>query len=197
MSTAVNLKKPVPLPSQDDPDAKAVLTELERILASRFFKDATRGRQFLNYVVRYKLEEHTNPIKERTIGTEVFNRPAGYQTGDDSVVRVQASEVRRRLEQFYQSEGLNAAVRIELPLGSYSPVFRIPQKHESSKSSEIEPGPVHRERERARFIGSAGKHLRCLERSSVSSSVSRFWSIIIPCLREPRQSSQEGTPMRN
>jgi hypothetical protein len=152
MSTAVNLKKPVSLPSQDDPDAKAVLTELERILASRFFKDATRGRQFLNYVVRYKLEEHTNPIKERTIGTEVFNRPAGYQTGDDSVVRVQASEVRRRLEQFYQSEGLNAAVRIELPLGSYSPVFRISQKHESSKSSEIEPAPVHHERERARFI---------------------------------------------
>ncbi len=159
MSTAVNLKKPVPLPSPDDPDPKAVLTELERILASRFFKDATRGRQFLDYVVRYKLEGHINPIKERTIGTEVFNRPAGYQTGDDSVVRVQASEVRRRLEQFYQSEGLNATVRIELPLGSYSPVFRIPEKCESSKSSEIEPTPVHQERERARFIW---KHWRVL-----------------------------------
>jgi hypothetical protein len=152
MSTTVKFNDHSPLASQDYPDAKAVLSELDRILTSRFFKDATRGRQFLEYVVRYKLEGHSDPIKERTIGIEVFHRPAGYQTGDDSVVRVQASEVRRRLEQFYQSEGLDATVRIELPLGSYSPVFRNSLKHESSKSSDIEPTPAHQERERARFI---------------------------------------------
>jgi hypothetical protein len=153
MSTTVKFKYHAPLASQDHPDAKTVLTELDRILASRFFEEATRGRQFLEYVVRYKLEGHTDPIKERIIGTEVFNRPAGYQTGeDDSVVRVQASEVRRGLEQFCRSEGLGATVRIELPLGSYSPDFRISQKHESSKSSDIEPASVHQEQERARFF---------------------------------------------
>jgi hypothetical protein len=135
-----------------DPVAKTVLGELDRILSSRFFKDAIRGRQFLEYIVRYKLEGHTDPIKERTIGTEVFNRPVGYQTGDDSVVRVQASEVRRRLEQFYQADGTGAKVRIELPIGSYSPVFRTPDEHESSKPSDsIEPAPVEQQPESVKF----------------------------------------------
>ena len=162
MSTTVKFRDHAPLASPDDPDAEAVLRELDRVLASRFFKDATRGRQFLEYVVRYKLEGHIDAIKERTIGTEVFNRPPGYQTGDDSVVRVQASEVRRRLEQFYQSEGLGGTVRIELPLGSYSPVFRNSQKHEILKPSEIDLNPAHRERDRVNFLGRRWRAWRVL-----------------------------------
>jgi hypothetical protein len=152
MPTSSRSKEFVPPISHDDPDARAVLAELDRILSSRFFKDAIRGSQFLEYVVRYKLEGHTDPIKERTIGTEVFHRPVGYQTGDDSVVRVQASEVRRRLEQFYQAEGPGAAVRIELPLGSYSPIFRTSQEHESPKHSDaIKPAPFDEQHESARL----------------------------------------------
>jgi hypothetical protein len=152
MSATSKVKELVSMALPDDPDAKAVLAELHRILSSRFFKDAIRGTQFLEYVVIYKLEGHTDPIKERTIGTEVFNRPVGYQTGDDSVVRVQASEVRRRLEQFYQAEGHSAKVRIELPLGSYSPVFRTPDEHESSKPSDaIGPPLVRQQPESVKF----------------------------------------------
>ncbi len=68
---------------------------------------------------------HAELLKERTIGTEVFHRPPGYATGDDPVVRVQAGEVRRRLDQYYQSVPEECHVRIELPVGSYSPVFHI------------------------------------------------------------------------
>lgn len=98
-----------------------VLEELNRVLASRFFKNAGRSRQFLDYVVRYKLEGHSEQLKERTIGTEVFQRSPGYSTGEDPVVRVQAGEVRRRLERYYQSLVSQPAVRIELHAGSYSP----------------------------------------------------------------------------
>jgi hypothetical protein len=101
----------------------AVLQELERILASRFFKNSQRKRQFLEYVVHRKLEGHCDQLKERTIGVALFNRVPAYATGDDPVVRVQAGEVRRRLEQFYQEEPNHAGVKIELPLGSYAPVF--------------------------------------------------------------------------
>ena len=145
MSTAVDPNHPLSSTLQNDPAAKAVLAELNRILASRFFKDAARCRQFLEYVVRYKLERHTEPIKERTIGTEVFNRPLGYQTAEDSVVRGQATEVRKRLELFYQSEGKNAAVQIELPLGSYSPNFRIPEKLEAVTPAGVEHLPIQHE----------------------------------------------------
>lgn len=101
--------------------AGLVLEELDRILASKFFKNAERSRQFLEYVVRNKLEGHVEHLKERTIGTDVFQRAPGYATGEDPVVRVQAGEVRRRLEQYYQSLPSRPTVRIELQPGSYSP----------------------------------------------------------------------------
>ncbi|MGA2889029.1 MAG: hypothetical protein ABSE51_13330 [Terracidiphilus sp.] len=110
----------------DEKDEKrlAVLQELEKILASPFFRSAARSQQFLKYVVLHQLEGHPELLKERTIGTEVFLRPAGYATGDDPVVRVQAGEVRRRLEQYYQAAPNGSQIRIELPVGSYSPVVQ-------------------------------------------------------------------------
>lgn len=103
---------------------EAVLQELDRILSSRFFRSAIRCRQFLEYVVRNSLDGKSEQLKERTIGTEVFHRPAGYATGDDAVVRVQAGEVRRRLGQYYLSAPADSQIRIELPVGSYSPQFK-------------------------------------------------------------------------
>ncbi len=104
--------------------AELVLAELERILSSRHFRNAVRSRQFLDFVVRHAVEGHAEELKERTIGAEVFHRAPGYATGDDPVVRVQAGEVRRRLEQYYQGSGDDSAVRIELPVGSYAPNIR-------------------------------------------------------------------------
>lgn len=102
-----------------------VREELDRISSSQFFKNAVRGRQFLHYVVEQTLEGHSDQLKERTIGVEVFQRRPGYATGDDPVVRVQAGEVRRRLEQYHQTVA-DPPVRIELPIGSYAPHFHWP-----------------------------------------------------------------------
>ena len=85
-----------------------------------------RSKQFLKYVVEHKLAGHPEQLKERTIGTDVFLRPKDYSTGDDAVVRVQAGEVRRRIEHYYQLTPNSSSVRIELPVGSYSPVFHWP-----------------------------------------------------------------------
>lgn len=115
----------------------AILDELERILSSRYFRSATRSKQFLEYVVRHSLEGQAEQLKERTIGTDVFHRPASYATGDDAVVRVQAGEVRRRLDQYYQSVAPSESqIRIELPVGSYSAHFRSGPVH---AAQEIAP----------------------------------------------------------
>ncbi len=106
-----------------DPEKAAVLRELNDILVSLPFRNSSRSKQFLSFVVLHKLDGRCDLLKERTIGTEIFHRKAGYATGDDPVVRVQAGEVRRRLEQYYHTVS-NPAVRIELPLGSYAPEFR-------------------------------------------------------------------------
>lgn len=109
------------LAGMDPGQAGLALAELERVLTSKFFRNAIRSRQFLEFVVRHAVEGHSEQLKERTIGTEVFHRAPGYATGDDPVVRVQAGEVRRRLEQYYQDTQNTSPVRIELPVGSYAP----------------------------------------------------------------------------
>jgi hypothetical protein len=99
-----------------------VLRELSQISDSRFFRKAARSRQFLRYVVEYALD-NSEPLKERTIGIELFERRCDYSTGDDPVVRVQAAEVRRRLDQYYRAVTTTPAIRVHLPVGSYCPVF--------------------------------------------------------------------------
>jgi hypothetical protein len=127
-------------PASVDPElCRIVLQELERVQASRFFKNSQRSRQFLEYIVTRKLAGHGEELKERTIGTELFQRPANYATGDDPVVRVQAGEVRRRLEQFYQAEPERPIVRIELAVGSYAPQFHLPSSEPVEKPEPHQP----------------------------------------------------------
>ena len=86
-----------------DDQKAAILAELRTILESQPFRNSSRSKQFLSYVVQHKLEGREDLLKERTIGMDIFQRQAGYATGDDAVVRVQAGEVRRRLERYYQT----------------------------------------------------------------------------------------------
>ena len=106
-----------------EPQRAVILRELQNILTSHAFRASKRSQQFLSYVVEQTLEGHVELLKERSIGVELFHRPATYSTGDDGVVRVQAGEVRRRLEQYYHGQADSSLVRIELPVGSYVPEF--------------------------------------------------------------------------
>ena len=108
----------------DDIEKESILRELKSILNSPIFQPSKRGQQFLSYVVCYRLEGNQDRLKERTIGVDLFQRPVGYATGDDPVVRVQAGEVRRRLEHYYQANPNSSEVRIELHVGSYTPEFK-------------------------------------------------------------------------
>jgi len=110
-------------PSVPDTEKATILRELRNILSSQPFRNSVRSKQFLSYVVQHKLEGRDELLKERTIGMEIFQRKADYATADDSVVRVQAGEVRRRLERYYHTAPSPPPVRIQVPLGSYAPEF--------------------------------------------------------------------------
>jgi len=75
-------------------------------------------------IVEHALAGRFESLKERMIGAEMFGRPIGYDTANDAVVRVKATEVRRKLAQFYREVEKPPPVRIELPTGSYVPKFQ-------------------------------------------------------------------------
>ena len=91
-------------PAPTLPDQNALVRQcLERILQSPHFRASSRSKQFLSFIVEKKLEGRVDEIKERTIGIELFDRVADFETSGDSIVRVNATEVRRRLGQYYQT----------------------------------------------------------------------------------------------
>ncbi len=102
-----------------------VRAELEAMLVTPIFVQSGRCKRFLNYIVDQTLAGHAGQLKERTIGITVFERANDYDTGDDSIVRVTANEVRKRIGQFYQESPQSHLVQIDLPRGSYVPEFRI------------------------------------------------------------------------
>jgi hypothetical protein len=115
----------------------AVRAELEIMLKAPIFAQSNRCKRFLNYVVLQTLSGNAGELKERTIGVTVFERTSDYDTGDDSIVRVTANEVRKRLGQFYGESPGTHSIQIELPRGSYVPEFRIQPSRVAKRSDEI------------------------------------------------------------
>lgn len=110
-------------------EGKALLHRLlSEITEGAAFKGSHRSAQFLEYVVQQSASGDIERLKERLIGVELFGRLPSYDTGDDAIVRVTATDVRKRLLQHYSSRaGSSSEFRISLPLGKYVPeVVRNP-----------------------------------------------------------------------
>jgi hypothetical protein len=105
------------------PHAEAVREHLRRILESAAFKGSERSREFLVVIVEKALAGRFEELKERVLGVELFGRETSYDTGEDAVVRVTASDVRKRLLRYYSESGVNSDLRLEIPVGSYIPDF--------------------------------------------------------------------------
>jgi hypothetical protein len=127
---------------------------LEAVLSSRAFESRARLREFLQFVGKAALEGRAAEIKEQAVGVEVFGRPPDYPVHDDTIVRVTARQLRQKLEEYYQTEGKDAAWVIEIPRGTYVPVFReralaetpaLPPEPEGfpvpASSAAMEPSP--------------------------------------------------------
>ncbi len=106
-------------------ERELVLKELDAIVSSYHFRGSRRYPAMLKYVVSAVIDGRGSDLKERTLGVEVFGRDPEYDTNADPVVRISASEVRKRIAQFYHENGDSAKLQIELPLGSYVPEFML------------------------------------------------------------------------
>lgn len=110
--------------NRDVPDTNRCWALVERITESRQLKRASRLRELLLFVARRSLMDDCEQIHEQEIGIEVFGRPSNYDTNIDNIVRANASELRKRIEAYFETDGAQEAVLMEIPRGSYVPVFR-------------------------------------------------------------------------
>src|SRR5438045_1615890 len=97
---------------------------VERVAASRYLSKSVRLRELLVFLSERVLNGPVGEIHEQEVGHKVFGRPANYDTGSDNIVRVHASTLRKRLEQYFAEEGAGEPLVLEIPKGNYAPVFR-------------------------------------------------------------------------
>ena len=123
-------------------DQEAIRRQLDKLVSNRLFGSSKRYPQFLRYVVEESLQGRAENLKERTLGIQVFAREPDYDTNLDHIVRSTASEVRKRLRLYYHEPGHESEVFIDLPPGTYVPVFRHPEETRPAISPEpILPRP--------------------------------------------------------
>jgi adenylate cyclase len=103
-----------------------VRAQLASILGSPHFDASKRNRKFLSYVVEETLAGRADRIKAYSVATSVFGRDERFDPQLDSIVRIEAGRLRRSLERYYLTVGDDACMRIEIPRGSYVPVFTSP-----------------------------------------------------------------------
>lgn len=107
--------------------ADDVRRQLDKILVSRGFLQTERTAPFLRFVVEETLAGRGDRLKEYSIAIEVFGRDDSFDPQTSSVVRVEASRLRAKLDDYYREAGAKDPLVIELPRGRYAPVFRTPQ----------------------------------------------------------------------
>jgi Malectin domain len=97
--------------------------ELQTVLDSGIFNRAPHLHSFLSYICERYFEGEAAQLKEYTIAVEALRRQHGFDPKKDSIVRVEAHRLRKRLAEYYSTSGRDHRVRIAIPNGQYVPQF--------------------------------------------------------------------------
>ncbi len=95
----------------------------QRIAASRSLGRSQLLSDFLLYIVERSIQGRRDEITEQQIGVAVFNRAEDYNSNDDNIVRSYARKLRKRIDDYYTTEGSEETLRLEIPRGGYTPIF--------------------------------------------------------------------------
>ena len=116
--------------------------ELEAVFASGIFSRAPGLAHMLNYVCTKYFEGQSDQVKEYNIAVEAFGRSADFDQKRDSIVRVEAHRLRRRLSEYYEGDGASHRIRIVLPSGQYVPQFLVTEPKEQPGTEIVAVSPV-------------------------------------------------------
>jgi hypothetical protein len=178
---------------QTDEERAQVMEQLQRLLVSNGFQNSKRYPGLLRYVVEQSLAGNEEQLKERLLGVQVFGRAADYDTNQDPVVRLSASEVRKRLTAYYQQPQHERELVIGLSSGSYIPYFQRSSGDglnlEEALTASEERGWLRIRRRRALLWAAIGLAfgialLLCWGLAEVEDPARNFWA---PVLRSPNR----------
>lgn len=123
-SNVLKLGEDENLQAMESPDRAACWALLERLSASVHLRRSARLQKLLFFLGKRSLDEHCDQLHEQEIGARIFSRPDSYDTSVDNIVRTNVSDLRRRIEAYFNSDGANEKLLVEIPRGSYIPIFR-------------------------------------------------------------------------
>jgi hypothetical protein len=75
------------------------------------------------FICERTLSGNQDEVREQQIGFRVFNRRVDYNPSEDNIVRVEARELRKRLESYFENEGAGEPLIITIPKGGYVPAY--------------------------------------------------------------------------
>src|SRR5438270_2556059 len=108
-------------------------SEVDAVLRSGLFEKAPRLEKFFSYICRLHFEGRADQIKEYSIALEALGRSSDFDPKKDSIVRVEAHRLRKRLEEYYSGPGTDDPVQIVIPNGQYRPQFVLRSTREQSQ----------------------------------------------------------------
>lgn len=115
--------------------------ELEAVLSSEIFRRAPNLSQILSYVCRQYFSGEAARIKEYNIAVEALGRSLDFDPNEDTIVRVEASRLRKRLRDYYATEGAGHCVQLQLSKAGYVPQF-VPVSVDGKGEQDFESGAV-------------------------------------------------------
>jgi len=119
----------MPSITADSVHVEEVRAELQLILQSQLFARSPGLSRLLSYLCDKVMAGESSQIKEYSVALDVFGRQASFDQDSDSIVRVQANRLRKRLAEYYSAEGKAHKIRITIPVGQYVPTF---EEHEQA-----------------------------------------------------------------
>jgi hypothetical protein len=106
--------------------------QIRKILRSTAFRNASMLQQLLQFLAAKAFDHSSETLKEYTIGVEALNRPQDFDPKTDTIVRVQIHRLRQKLKEYYDSDGSQDPIVVDIPKGHYVPSFEV------SASAELE-----------------------------------------------------------
>ena len=117
---------------------------LDRLLASDTFSRSDKLKQFLRYICDMEIAGRVREVNEYLIGVDALGRPQDFSPSEDSIVRSTAYVLRQKLQEYYDREAPDELLRIDLPKGSYMPIYvlRDPEPARETLAPAVASAPI-------------------------------------------------------